>query len=143
LINLYRGCPEISRLFKLISHDENGSAVVEVAIMMPLLLMLIFGSIMFIQAYRTQVVLDTAAREAAREYAVTHDSSEAREKAEIELMIGGINPDETNIITRVNDFERQVIIEMNYRFQVPFAGKYNPVLRGTASFHREPEPEYW
>lgn len=111
--------------------------------MVPILIMLIFGSIMFIQALRLQTVLDVAAREAAREYAKTHDADEARQKAEAELRLGGINPDKTNIITKSVGYEKQVIIEMDYPIMIPFGGKYNPVLRGSATFHRESVPRYW
>ena len=128
---------------KKILFNEDGSSVVEVAVMMPILLMLIFGSIAIIQAQRTQVVLDMAAREAAREFSVTHSKSKAINKAEDELELGGIDPDKTTITAREKGYERQVYIEMEYPFMIPWAGELKPTLRGSASFHREVKTTYW
>jgi Flp pilus assembly protein TadG len=49
--------------------------MVEMAIIVPLLLMLVFGIIEFGRAYNANVSVTHAAREGVREYAVTQDAS--------------------------------------------------------------------
>ncbi len=53
--------------------SEKGAALVEFAIVAPLLLLLVFGIIEFGRAYNAQNTLTHAAREGAREYAITQD----------------------------------------------------------------------
>ncbi len=48
--------------------------MVELAIMLPLLLLLVFGIIEFGRGYNTQITLTHAAREAAREYSISQDA---------------------------------------------------------------------
>ena len=65
------------------SKRDAGAAMVEFAIITPLLLMLVFGIIEFGRAYNTQNTLTHAAREGVREYAITQDpiAGEAAAKA--------------------------------------------------------------
>ncbi len=56
-----------------IKKSEKGAALVEFAIVAPLLLLLVFGIIEFGRAYNAQNTLTHAAREGAREYAITQD----------------------------------------------------------------------
>ena len=56
-----------------IRKSEKGAALVEFAIVAPLLLLLVFGIIEFGRAYNAQNTLTHAAREGAREYAITQD----------------------------------------------------------------------
>ena len=55
--------------------------MVEFAIILPLLLMLVVGIIEFGRAYNTQVAIQAAAREGARELALRHPDAEARTRA--------------------------------------------------------------
>ena len=56
---------------------ERGSAVVEFALVLPLVLMVLLASVEVLAAARTQLVLVVAAREGAREAATTPDPSRA------------------------------------------------------------------
>jgi Flp pilus assembly protein TadG len=56
------------------SGAQRGDAMVEFAIILPLLLLLVFGIIEFGRAYNTQLTLTHAAREGVREYALTKDA---------------------------------------------------------------------
>lgn len=60
---------------------ESGAALVEFAIIAPLLLLLVFGIIEFGRAYNAQNSLTHAAREGAREYAITRDQDAGRATA--------------------------------------------------------------
>lgn len=61
-------------------HDR-GAALVEFAIITPLLLLLVFGIIEFGRAYNAQNTLTHAAREGARKYAITQDTTEGETAA--------------------------------------------------------------
>lgn len=59
-------------------HDERGSAAVEFALVLPLLLLLIFGIIDFGRALNVQITLSAAAREGARWAALGQSGVPAR-----------------------------------------------------------------
>ncbi len=50
-------------------NKEQGQAIVEFALVMPLLMLLLFGVVYFAMAFNLQMVLNTAAREGARAWA--------------------------------------------------------------------------
>lgn len=56
---------------------DRGAAAVEFALIVPMLFLLIFGIVDFGRAYQAKVELAHAAREGARKYSLTQDSSEA------------------------------------------------------------------
>ena len=60
-------------------HDRNdrGAAAVELALILPILILLLFGIFEFGRAYNTQISLSGAAREGARVMAITNDSGAA------------------------------------------------------------------
>lgn len=61
-----------------IEKRERGAALVEFAIVLPLLVTLVFGIIEFGRAYNAQISLTHAAREGIREYAITQDADEGK-----------------------------------------------------------------
>ncbi len=60
---------------------EGGAAAVELAFVLPILLLLVMGIIEFGHAYNTQISLTNAAREGVRVMAITQDSDDATEAA--------------------------------------------------------------
>ena len=56
--------------------------MLEFALVLPVLLLLVFGIIEFGRAYNAQITLSHAAREAAREYALTQDQTAGETRAE-------------------------------------------------------------
>ena len=56
-------------------RDDRGAAMVEFAIVLPVLLLILLGIIEFGRAYNTQVSIQAAAREGARELALRHGST--------------------------------------------------------------------
>ena len=123
-------------------RSEDGSAVVETALMLPIVLMLVFGFIAFTQAVATKVVLETAAREGARSYAVSNSAATAQAKVREELAVGRINPDAAQVVAQSTGGGRAVTVTMPYSFHVPFAGGYSPTLAGSAVFKQEPNPAF-
>ena len=49
--------------------EEKGTALVELAVLMPIFLTLVFGYIFYMNAVKDTLIMQTAAREAARIYA--------------------------------------------------------------------------
>jgi Flp pilus assembly protein TadG len=65
-----------------VSHDsERGAAAVEFAILLPLLLMLVLGTIEFGRAYNAQITLTNAARDGVRVMAIGNDPAGAKTAA--------------------------------------------------------------
>ncbi|WP_459195619.1 TadE/TadG family type IV pilus assembly protein [Wukongibacter baidiensis] len=50
-------------------RDEKGTAIIELAILIPVIITLVFGYIFFMNGVKDTIVMRTAAREAARVYA--------------------------------------------------------------------------
>jgi Flp pilus assembly protein TadG len=62
-------------------NNERGAAAVEFAILLPLLLMLVLGTIEFGRAYNAQITLTNAARDGVRYMAIANDPVGAKDKA--------------------------------------------------------------
>lgn len=58
-------------------RDDTGAAAVEMALVLPILVLLVFGIIEFSRAYNAQITLTHAAREGVRVLAVTRDPGQA------------------------------------------------------------------
>lgn len=58
------------------THESNqrGAAMVEMALVLPILVMLLLGIFEFGRAYNAKITLTHAAREAVREYSITGDA---------------------------------------------------------------------
>ena len=63
------------------ADGERGAAMVELAIVLPVLLMLVFGIIEMGRLYNAQVTLTHAAREGIRDYVIHHDELQAQNTA--------------------------------------------------------------
>ncbi len=63
-------------------RGEHGAAMVEFAIILPLLIIVVFGIIEFGRAYNTKITLTHAAREGVREYVLSQSSADAQTVAE-------------------------------------------------------------
>ncbi|WP_426938701.1 TadE/TadG family type IV pilus assembly protein [Pseudarthrobacter sp. S3] len=62
-------------------NNERGAAAVEFAILLPLLLLLVLGTIEFGRAYNAQITLTNAARDGARVMAIANDPAGAKTAA--------------------------------------------------------------
>jgi Flp pilus assembly pilin Flp len=70
---------ERDMVFRRFERDEKGSMIVEFALMVPILLLIVFGIIDFSRAYYTLSNLDTAVREGARYGALLRDPAGSQE----------------------------------------------------------------
>ncbi|QDG67832.1 pilus assembly protein [Pseudarthrobacter sp. NIBRBAC000502772] len=62
-------------------NNERGAAAVEFAILLPLLLMLVLGTIEFGRAYNAQITLTNAARDGVRVMAIANNPADAKTAA--------------------------------------------------------------
>jgi Flp pilus assembly protein TadG len=62
-------------------RSENGAAAVEMALLLPVLILLLLGIMEFGRAFNTQVTLTNAAREGVRVMAISKDTTKARASA--------------------------------------------------------------
>jgi len=78
---LMRKAGELTRRLREISSSDRGAAVVEFALVLPLLLLLVFGIIDFGRALNAQITLTQAAREGARLVALSQPNVVSRTQA--------------------------------------------------------------
>lgn len=78
-------------------RDERGAVAVEMALLLPILVMIIMGTVEFGLAYNAQLTLTSAARESVRSLAITKNQDTARTAAKSAAI--GLNPalTDTNI----------------------------------------------
>ncbi|NOX28539.1 MAG: pilus assembly protein [Actinobacteria bacterium] len=119
--------------------NDSGAAAVELALILPIFVMLAFGIIAFGLGYNQQLVVTRAAREAARTMAVTDSVASARAAAfnaadsldpgslSISLTSCGPTPDLDDVAT--------ADISYPYAYEIPFVGSYNVTLQGRATMH--------
>ena len=69
-------------------RDDRGAAMVEFAIILPLLLMLLVGIIEFGRAYNIQISIQAAAREGARELALAQARNRRRARVQRRSSVG-------------------------------------------------------
>jgi Flp pilus assembly protein TadG len=68
-------------MFRRSRKDDRGAVAVEFALVFPLLILVLFGVVEYGAVYNAQLVVTGAAREAAREMAVSGDAGDARAAA--------------------------------------------------------------
>lgn len=129
-------------MIKKLIKCEKGSIIIELGIFLPLLLSLVVGYMMFINAIRSDIVLQIAAREGAREYAATHSIVRAKEAATLQVELAGMDISDIVIDTkeRINSYgekERIVVVKRPMGFHVPFVGDMDITLQRGAMFYAE------
>ena len=78
--------------------NRRGQAMVELAILLPVLLLLVFGMIEMSNAWRTFQVVTNSAREGARVAILTSsDRNDVLDRIESSMLAGGLNYDENQI----------------------------------------------
>jgi Flp pilus assembly protein TadG len=123
--------------------DQRGSAVVEVAVIFPLVIALTFGFIFFNFAVREHTVLQVAAREAAREYSISNNQTRAINTAKEEVSIGGIDPNLVTVSTKADGSRRYAMVRLERNIKIPFIQDiYQNRMKGEAVFHVESQAVY-
>jgi Flp pilus assembly protein TadG len=109
---------------------DRGAAAVEFALLLPLLLILVFGIIDFGRMLNAQITITEAAREGARASALGTDA-----KARVDSMTGGLGTVNTGTTAcpanpAAND-TTTVVVTYQFQFATP-VGALAPVLGGTS-----------
>lgn len=123
--------------------NERGAAAVEMAILLPVLLLLLLGIMEFGRAFNAQVTLTNAAREGVRVMAITNDEENAiaaAEEAATLLVIRDDNPtftltfaDPDGTARTVCASERRTTMNISYELETitGIAGPFTMTGRGT------------
>lgn len=130
-------------LFEAAVLDESGSTAIETAVVLPVVLLIVFGVIQFSIALFSYANATYAARAAAR-YASLHSAASGTEAtstgiaAYVTPMLWNFSPDQYTVTTTwlpanaVGDTV-QVSVSLHYRLSIPFAGQQTLSLSNTAA----------
>lgn len=110
---------------KLFLKDKNGQAIIEFAVLLPILLMVLFGITEFGRAILVKNVLHTAAREGAR-LAVVSDSTSAHGRVLEVLNAANVVPKEIIILFSIP--EKKVEVTITTDFEVLSGGILDPFM---------------
>ncbi len=102
------------------TRDDRGAAMVEFAIVLPLLLMLLMGIIEFGRAYNTQISIQAAAREGARELALHKSSSDVDARVRAAAPSVTIDSISQTPCPATGDGQAKVVVTENFTFSIPF-----------------------
>jgi len=117
--------------------NQKGNALIQVAIMFPILLALTFGMINFILIVRDGTIMESAARSAARELGTSKSLSSALEKAKNDLRIGLVNGASVNIENS------KIVVRKPVNINIPFMGKVDFSLKKESEFYTEKDSFYY
>lgn len=110
---------------KLFSKNKDGQSIIEFAVLLPILLMVIFGITEFGRAIMVKNVLHTAAREGAR-LAVVSDSTSAHGRVLEVLNAANVTPKEISILYIIP--ARKVEVTVKTDFEVLSGGILDPFM---------------
>lgn len=110
---------------------DGGAALLEMALVLPILVMLLMGIIEFGRAYNTMVSIQSAAREGARELALRHPGNvdSAVRNAAPSVDIDSIS---TSPCPATGDGVARVTVTENFSFGIPFVPLGSKTLTATA-----------
>jgi Flp pilus assembly protein TadG len=113
-------------------RSEKGAALLEAAIVVPVIMLISVGIFEFGRAYQTWQVLTNAAREGARMAVITGTTDDAIKARVVSYMKGGALPDSTadmvtvtrNVAVTAADQGTRIVIDYPFEFMV-----LNPVVK--------------
>ncbi len=111
---------------------ERGAALVEFALLLPVLVLLIFGIVEFGRAYNASVTLTHATREGVRELAISRDAGSA--VAVTKSAAPTLDPLQITVVTDDCTPGEPTRVEATYPFHysIPLFGDGTVTLRATA-----------
>ena len=118
-------------------RSESGSAVVEFALIMPLVLVLLLGVVEVAVIARTEIQLVHATREGVREAATSPDTSRAA--AAVRGALGSNRSDARISVSRPSTVGHKatVTVALPYRVATPIFGGFTVTLSSTATMRVE------
>lgn len=113
-------------------HNKKGQSIVETALVLPIILLVVFGIIDFGRIFNAQIILSNSAREGSRYAAL--GKTDAEITIAVDSMCTTLGAVTTNInpLIRVQGEKVTVIVEHDLSLITPFAG---PLISATGSIH--------
>jgi Flp pilus assembly protein TadG len=102
-----------------VRHD-NGAAMVELALILPVLLVLLFGIIEFGRAYNATISMQAAAREGVRELALRRPAGEVDAAVRDAAPSVDIDSISQSACPATGDGEARVVVTEGFTFSIPF-----------------------
>ena len=125
------------RMQKSRRGSERGSAIIEFALVLPLMLLLIFGITEFGRALMTTNILTQAAREGARVQATAADTTATKVRINAVLSAANVTPSLISIAGPGGGDAITVIVESNFNFLAANVLSGTITLRGTSIMRSE------
>jgi hypothetical protein len=115
--------------------NERGAAVVELALVLPILLTVLLGIVEFGRAYNTKISLTHAAREGARAAAVGYDDDEVEDVVKDAATTLPLTDADIDIVGDCDDPGDPIEVSASYDFDfiVPFLDDLTMDLSSTGS----------
>lgn len=122
--------PTVSR-----RSGERGAAAVELALVLPVLLMLVFGTVEFGRGYNAKLTLTSAAREAARTFALGGDGAVTAMASVTDAFADDMVVTLVSACPAEPDLDDMVTVRAQYPFsyQIPFFRSGTRTLEAEAS----------
>ncbi len=113
------------------ARGDRGAMLVETAMVLPILILLIFGIVEFGRAYNTQITLTHSAREGVRELAITQDPGQAATTAKNAAT--SLDPAQISVTTTTCTVGSPVELTVSYPFtyDIPLFGSNTINMTGT------------
>jgi len=113
---------------KLFLKDKKGQSIIEFAVILPILLMVLFGITEFGRAIMVTNVLNTASREGARLAAVSSVSDSLSVRARVVEVLDAANIDAKAITIQFLLTEKSVEVTVTTDFEVLTGGILDPFI---------------
>jgi Flp pilus assembly protein TadG len=115
------------KMRKLLFKDKDGQSIIEFALVLPILLMVLFGITEFGRAIMVTNVLNTASREGARLGAVAGDTTSV--VGRVNAVLSAANLKGATVDPPVYDpTQKTVTVTVRYNFKVLSGGILNPFM---------------
>jgi Flp pilus assembly pilin Flp len=116
------------KMRKLFLKDKDGQTIIEFALLLPILLMVLFGITEFGRAIMVKNVLHTAAREGARLAAVSAVGDSLMVQARVVTVLQAASIDDYQIIITTDVAAKTVEVEVTTDFEVLSGGVLDPFM---------------
>jgi Flp pilus assembly protein TadG len=124
-------------------YDNRGQAVVEFSLMLPIMLMVIFGLYNLVMVINVQTSLTYAAREGARMGSITNDDVAIRGVVREALYNYDTTGSKTFIVISPNEYTRtrgdMLRVEVRYLYELPIKvdlpAPFNPTILSQGGFY--------
>jgi Flp pilus assembly protein TadG len=116
------------KMKKLLTKDKSGQSVVEFALVLPILLLVLFGITEFGRAIMVTNVLNTASREGARLAAVSPVSDSLSVQARVVEVLDAANIDAKDITIQFFLSDKSVEVTVTTDFEVLSGGVLDPFV---------------